>query len=749
MLNTALGRNSLEETYPEDLEHFDPFDKNSKHSNANNAFVKRKLPKEMWLHIASFMPIKTLCLLVGANKFFFKLLVKPDLGSSTVSKGEERSSLDIVSQYSRIGFNYILERLLFNAFPDYGIFITEKREGLEVRKSKSSSNVKNLKQVKNELFYSNTYDKMKEIVTNLETYRDFSVCWKRLDIEHAELNMKPTSLCLIDITISKKNIQYLMSRRGLEYLDEDEDHNSYGFAEDIYDQPPVNTWSIFVNHVFSPKLKYLTINDCHFSLDIHFDWYNMNLVHHCPNLKRIEIKLYEKYHDWLLDTIRSLKSLETVTFLPGSELSCTFYQAVTKSADNISHIKELNFLDEFTFDQPLDFLQTFDKLERLTIQLRSYKDVKYIPTNIRSLTISLGGKSSTEVPNIKFDCLKQLAVKGGVLSHEQWDSFLKNTSQNVEQFTIAPAEEFNFSKSLTYFTKLKTVSISNIYFASSDHSSVVSKFFTNNKNLVSLDMSGSVINYTKSIVNALPKSLREINLEGTIAQLPTHIKLDKLTFTINGKQDEIVQSLDYSVWKESLKELCIYGSEVHGLLSVNICKLQNLEKLVLVGIGFEKIPKDFYSMKSLKHIDLSSNQIREVSKKIAYMQNLEYIDISNNSIEKFDASVFKLMKKLDQVHFTRNPFYNGYESSLTYQKWLHYPTYNTIAAVCKNRFLEKKKNLYEVSNTRIQWFVELYKHVRFTVQIEYFNIKRQATQRKAFRCAMDKRKCNLFEWDLI
>ncbi|KAF0976226.1 hypothetical protein FDP41_004901 [Naegleria fowleri] len=738
-------------SYPFDLDHFDPFDEQqlifSKNQSPMFVCNARTIPSDVWLHICSFLPVRALYVLVTSSKFFFRVLI--------AYRSQFNTSSDIVSRYSRMGYNYLLEKFLFDAFNDYGVFITDKQS------QKTQPLHEGNNDTTNHNIRKRFFNRRREILQDLRQRIALAVCWKQLDIEHADMVTKPRQLSLMDLLISSDNVSIFMSRRNLAALDDDDD-NSYGFTEDIYEQPPQNSWTIFMNHVMSPELQSLSISDCHFSLDIRFDWCELALSQHCPNLKKIEIKLYEKYCDWICESIIALPHIENLTLLPRSEITNVFYNSVmtrlysnrTKQ-NHLAKLKQLHILEHLKFKEPLTFLtDCSNTLQSLTITVRSSEDIQYFPSSLKELTIHFGKEFNSVPPSIKLNHLEKLAITGARATREQIDNILRAGSSTLKHLTIDPdfGIEYPVPKELPSLRNVRSCFIHSLSrpATSEDLTSLTS--FLKIINFTVLNLSGFSVNYTKSIISSLPKSLNELYLEGTISQLPTHIKLQKFSFTINGHQPSIVHTIDSSLWKDSLKELIVNGNpQPNGPLSDNISKLKVLEKLVLTSIGFETIPTSIYKLKNLKYLDLSQNNLKKVSKHIAYMENLEFLDISRNKIAKFDMTIFKLMKKLDRIEFESNPFVPIYESSLSFKNWLFYPTFNTISTACKNRFLEKKnhKQLYEVISTRITWFIELYKHVRFVVCFEYFNIKRQKTERKFFRGAMDKVYCQIYEWDLI
>ncbi|KAG2381300.1 hypothetical protein C9374_006289 [Naegleria lovaniensis] len=742
-------------SYPFDLDHFDPFEEPQIFSNKPSpVFVcdARNIPADVWLHICSFLPVRVLYVLVTSSKFFFRVLI--------AYRSQFNASSDIVSRYSRMGYNYLLEKFLFDAFRDYGVVITDKSrqqfpQPMPYLQTHEKSN-DTATRVRKRFFNRRT-----ELLQDLRQRNLLAVCWGQLDIEHADMVAKPRYLSLMDMRISGNNVSILMSRRNLAEMVDDE-VNTYGFTEDIYDHPPQNSWTLFMNHVFSPELRSLSINDCHFSLDIRFDWDQLNLYQHCPNLTKIEIKLYEKYCDWICESLITLPNIANLVLLPHSEITKVFYDAVmtrlysgqTKKENHLAKLKQLHILESLKFTEPLTFLtDCSNTLQSLTITIRSNDDIQYFPSSLKELSICFERASNTIPPKIKLKHLEKLAITGAKANREQIDNLLRACASTLKHLTIDPdiGIEYPIPKELP---SLKNVHSCFIHSFSrpttSEDLTYITSFLKNN--FRTLNLSGFSVNYTKSIISALPKTLTELYLEGTISQLPTHIKLQKFSFTINGHQPAIVHAIDTSFWKDSLKELVVNGNpQPNGSLTDNISKLKILEKLVLISIGFETIPASIYKLKNLKHLDLSQNNLKKISKHIAYMENLEFLDISKNKITKMDMTVLKLMKKLERVEFDSNPFIPTYESTLTFKNWLYYPTFNTITTACKNRFLEKKshKQLYNITLIRITWFVELYKHVRFVINFEYFNNKRQKTERKSFRGAMDKVYCQIYEWDLI
>jgi len=328
------------------------------------------------------------------------------------------------------------------------------------------------------------------------------------------------------------------------------------------------------------------------------------------------------------------------------------------------------------------------------------------------------------------------------MDSNQLDHVLSTIGSSLQYLTI-DGIQFELNKSIEKLTQIKSCHFNQFHAPPTNH---LMTFLSQSKHMTYLNLTGFKIDYSKPLIQSLPRSLRCVCLEGTINNLPTFIRIEKFTFVINGHQPTIISSVDTSLWRETLLELSIIGNpQFNGPISENISKLTKLEKLVLTGIGFDTIPKRFYSLKQLKHLDLSNNNISKISKKIAYMQSLQYLDFSRNHVKSFDVSILKLMKQLDHAIIQPNPFCAKYKTMLSYQNWVHYPTYNTITTQCRIKFIGGRRGM-EVLKSEVTWFIEYYKHVRFTILIEYE--KNGKKMKKEYKCAMDKKYCQLYEWEV-
>lgn len=79
----------------------------------------------------------------------------------------------------------------------------------------------------------------------------------------------------------------------------------------------------------------------------------------------------------------------------------------------------------------------------------------------------------------------------------------------------------------------------------------------------------------------------------------------------------------------------------------------NLEELNLALNQIDSLPADIYKLKSLKHLDLGGNNLKELPETIVAMQQLEDLRIWRNDFNRFPVEVFEL-KNLKRFDYSDN-----------------------------------------------------------------------------------------------
>lgn len=77
-------------------------------------------------------------------------------------------------------------------------------------------------------------------------------------------------------------------------------------------------------------------------------------------------------------------------------------------------------------------------------------------------------------------------------------------------------------------------------------------------------------------------------------------------------------------------------------LSENFKSLKFLEEVDLSNNNFQIFPKELMNLKNLKKLKISSNYIKEIPKSICHLERLEELDLELNSISKLPESIGKL-----------------------------------------------------------------------------------------------------------
>ncbi|MFX1311529.1 MAG: leucine-rich repeat domain-containing protein [Promethearchaeota archaeon] len=127
-----------------------------------------------------------------------------------------------------------------------------------------------------------------------------------------------------------------------------------------------------------------------------------------------------------------------------------------------------------------------------------------------------------------------------------------------------------------------------------------------------------------------------------LLEILTGMKLRKLT---NNKIPKLY-ACDYRISSDGhITGIYLYGyhSFQINLIPKQICKLEQLEELILRDQNIENIPECIINLKSLKRLDLLQNDIRYIPNYFKELHGLELLDLGENKIRKIPESL-KLLK---------------------------------------------------------------------------------------------------------
>ena len=123
-------------------------------------------------------------------------------------------------------------------------------------------------------------------------------------------------------------------------------------------------------------------------------------------------------------------------------------------------------------------------------------------------------------------------------------------------------------------------------------------------------------------------------------------------------------------------------------LSEELGSLTSLEFLSLENIGLRKMPDFVEKLQHLQQIDLSANELSELSPKIGQLKELEVLRLNYNQINQIPHEITQLQKELTTklirqivIHLQRSGQRNALQSNLRSMN-----IFNTCQCCLRNRF---------------------------------------------------------------
>jgi hypothetical protein len=348
---------------------------------------------------------------------------------------------------------------------------------------------------------------------------------------------------------------------------------------------------------------------------------------------------------------------------------------VTLNKQNIGTISALTNLEELklsycSYDSDgLNSLESHKNLSKLVI-------VGDFPKNINKV------KSLKEIHVSEGDCKES--------------SYSFNGLNNLEILNLQLADECDFD--MSDLTKLIDLSIirETYVFRAPGVLSPLSLKFPNNLKILNLSIPLDSENVKD--ITSLP-NLEELYLDNAcrtedfnITSLKSHEKLRKFKAYIEDNTDVLNDLVN-------LTYLDISGSK-----DKEIPQLENLKKLEEVKLSFSlsKFPNQLLTLKNLKNIDLSYNEISKIPNEIANLKNLESINLTYNEITQLPEE-FGNLENLKYLNLNNNKL-TKFPKQIGNLKKLEelYISFNNI----KDEFPESYNNLTEL-NTIIADYNEI------------------------------------------
>lgn len=172
-----------------------------------------------------------------------------------------------------------------------------------------------------------------------------------------------------------------------------------------------------------------------------------------------------------------------------------------------------------------------------------------------------------------------------------------------------------------------------------------------NMNIRYLKVSGLKNNYVANQVFQLP-DLKYLDVnQCKLTELPENIRMQEVEEVVLSGSDRFYYDKVFQVFSgfKHLKALSISGGNFN-ILGPEISKLTSLEKLTIIHSSIKKITPEFYSLKKLKYLKLSENNIIP-GNDISNLSSLEYLELSDGT-DNFNIEGVMALKNLKYLSLT-------------------------------------------------------------------------------------------------
>lgn len=232
------------------------------------------------------------------------------------------------------------------------------------------------------------------------------------------------------------------------------------------------------------------------------------------------------------------------------------------------------------------------------------------------------------------------------------DTFANNTKLKI--LTLS-GNNLNVMQSLSSpYTDymLKSSSIEELDISNCNMQEFLPTAFSQMKNIIYINLSGNKLTSLPQGLFDRTDTIEELDLSyNKIATLPKHIFNKTSLAMLHLKYNEIDLSLDFVT--KDVQKLDLSYNKITNVTNLMFKGIENLSNLMLKGNMIKKIhPAAFVSLKNLRHIDLSFNDLDQINS-LTFLKNpeLEVIRINDNiRLNTLPAEGFETTSKAFHVY---------------------------------------------------------------------------------------------------
>lgn len=306
---------------------------------------------------------------------------------------------------------------------------------------------------------------------------------------------------------------------------------------------------------------------------------------------------------------------------------------------NLGESTTVSFFQSYNFPLLDTLILSDTKIDSIPDNIAQYKSLKFLDLNNSNLVYI-----SDRINDLKM--LETLFVKDIYIERHLVTNSIKKDI-NI-RYSYKTDYDIEFAKNHPSLVKSIKLSYKDIINLGDD----ILKFTQLKKlELVNLRMDKEYSSFVSSI-----------NLSDLFKKLATLENLEELRYYYSDWYNK-----EYKVSIEGIEQLeNLKIFEMSQMLltefPVEICKLKNLEKLVINFNKFEVLPDELSNLKQLKYIDLRRNCLKDFPKSLCRIDELEYIDLRNNNIKEIPIEVLNL-NNLRKIYLNNIRNRDGYDGA--------------------------------------------------------------------------------------